>query len=174
MNELMVWKIFAGTGWLLLIVAAAWLADVRAKNAAQERTEELHKPQEQPRAPSRVAVRILQGGAREIVYGSKFDMRNGYLTITDQEGLIAAVFGPGKWVSAIVEAEPAKPQSEPTKFTTAVDDSFVWNPYNKVVQSHRNGAMDFEATNREREKRGLPTPWTPEIAEKEVKEPPCS
>jgi hypothetical protein len=47
-----------------------------------------------------------------------------------------------------------------------------WNQFNKVVQDHRNGTIDLPETNKERAKRGLITPWTPEISEKEVKEPP--
>ena len=47
-----------------------------------------------------------------------------------------------------------------------------WNPFNKVVQDHRSGTIDLPETNKERTKRGLITPWTPEIGEKEVKESP--
>jgi hypothetical protein len=46
-----------------------------------------------------------------------------------------------------------------------------WNPFNKVVQDHRNGTIDLSLTNQERAKRGLRTPWTPAIGEKEVMEP---
>ncbi len=42
-----------------------------------------------------------------------------------------------------------------------------WNPWNKVVQDHRDGTIDHEATNRERAARGLPVPWTPAMAETE-------
>lgn len=48
------------------------------------------------------------------------------------------------------------------------DDPVYWNPYNKVVQDHRDGTIDHEATNRERKKRGLPTPWTPALGDIEV------
>jgi hypothetical protein len=47
-----------------------------------------------------------------------------------------------------------------------------WNPYNKVVQDHRNGTIDLTLTNHERAKRGLVIPWTPEISKKENQEPP--
>jgi len=47
-----------------------------------------------------------------------------------------------------------------------------WNPYNKVVQDHRDGTIDYEATDIERTKRGLPAPWTPQFADKEVHEAP--
>jgi hypothetical protein len=47
-----------------------------------------------------------------------------------------------------------------------------WNPYNKVVQDHRDGSIDYEATNRARKHRGLPVPWTPEMATTEVHEDP--
>lgn len=43
-----------------------------------------------------------------------------------------------------------------------------WNPYNKVVQDHRNGTIDHEWTNRERAARGLPVPWTVEVSQEEV------
>lgn len=36
-----------------------------------------------------------------------------------------------------------------------------WSDANKVVQDHRDGRVDHAATNRERKKRGLPTPWHP-------------
>lgn len=43
-----------------------------------------------------------------------------------------------------------------------------WNPYNRVVQDHRDGTIDHARTNIERAKRGLPVPWTPAIGKKEV------
>lgn len=46
-----------------------------------------------------------------------------------------------------------------------------WNPGNKVVQDHRDGTIDHEATNLERAKRGLPVPWRPELAEAEARMP---
>ncbi len=48
----------------------------------------------------------------------------------------------------------------------------AWNPFNKVVQDHRDGEIDHEATNRERIARGLPVPWTGEIGVIEVHRPP--
>ena len=50
------------------------------------------------------------------------------------------------------------------------DDPIMWNPYNKVVQDHRDGTIHHERTNAERELRGLPTPWTPAIADGEVRQ----
>ncbi len=47
-----------------------------------------------------------------------------------------------------------------------------WNPWNKVVQDHRDGTIHHDATNRERAKRGLPTPWTSEIGGIEVHQAP--
>ena len=47
-----------------------------------------------------------------------------------------------------------------------------WNPWNKVVQDHRNGRVDHRRTNRERKKRGLPTPWHPSMADKEMRKGP--
>lgn len=47
-----------------------------------------------------------------------------------------------------------------------------WNPYNKVVQDHRDGTIHHERTNVERRLRGLPTPWTPAFADGETRQPP--
>jgi len=47
-----------------------------------------------------------------------------------------------------------------------------WNPYNKVVQDHKNGAIYLYMTDIARKKRGLPTPWNPDMAIKDVKDPP--
>ena len=47
-----------------------------------------------------------------------------------------------------------------------------WNPYNKVVQDHRDGTIDIEKTNRARKKRGLPVPWTPDMADIEGRQKP--
>lgn len=43
------------------------------------------------------------------------------------------------------------------------DESVYWNPYNGVVQSHRDGEIHFRATNWERSRRGLPVPWRPDM-----------
>lgn len=43
-----------------------------------------------------------------------------------------------------------------------------WNPWNKVVQDHRDGTVDREQTDIERAKRGLPVPWSPALAQTEV------
>jgi hypothetical protein len=48
----------------------------------------------------------------------------------------------------------------------------MWNPYNKVVQDHRNGTICHVQTNRERKKRGLPTPWNSEMAEHDTRQKP--
>lgn len=47
-----------------------------------------------------------------------------------------------------------------------------WNPYNKVVQDHRDGTIHAGATNTERALRGMPTPWTPEMSDTEVHQAP--
>jgi hypothetical protein len=52
------------------------------------------------------------------------------------------------------------------------DDPIKWNPWNKVVQDHRDGTIHRRRTNLERAKRGLPTPWTPSMADDEVYEEP--
>jgi hypothetical protein len=36
-----------------------------------------------------------------------------------------------------------------------------WNPWNHVVQDHRDGTVDRELTDIEREARGLEVPWRP-------------
>lgn len=48
-------------------------------------------------------------------------------------------------------------------------DATKWNPYNKVVQDHRDGRVDHRRTNQERRRRGLPVPWEPWMAEKETR-----
>jgi len=40
-----------------------------------------------------------------------------------------------------------------------------WNPYNKVVQDHRDGTIRREATDVARVERGLPVPWNPGMNE---------
>lgn len=50
------------------------------------------------------------------------------------------------------------------------DDPIKWNPWNKVVQDHRDGSIHMERTNIERAVRGLPVPWTPAMADEEVHE----
>lgn len=53
-------------------------------------------------------------------------------------------------------------------------DPVCWNPWNKVVQDHRDGTIYDDLTNAERAKRGLPVPWTPDIADIEVHQPPIA
>jgi hypothetical protein len=53
-----------------------------------------------------------------------------------------------------------------------LSDPIKWNPWNKVVQDHRDGTILHAETNVERAKRGLPTPWTPDMADAEVWQPP--
>ena len=55
---------------------------------------------------------------------------------------------------------------------TAAFSSVMWNPWNKVVQCHRDGTILPALTNIAREERGLPVPWTPELADPEVRQPP--
>ena len=47
-----------------------------------------------------------------------------------------------------------------------------WNPFNKVVQDHRDGIVYREATDIERAKRGLKVPWRPEFGNIECREAP--
>ena len=53
-----------------------------------------------------------------------------------------------------------------------MSDPVKWNPWNKVVQDHRDGTVYDERTNAERSLRGLPTPWSPDFANEEVHQPP--
>lgn len=53
-----------------------------------------------------------------------------------------------------------------------IGSTVYWNPYNKVVQDHRDGTIYHEWTNSARMARGLPVPWTPDIADREVHEAP--
>lgn len=47
------------------------------------------------------------------------------------------------------------------------ENPIFWNGYNKVVQDHRDGTIDYELTRIERTKRGLPE-WKVETAEIEA------
>jgi len=47
-----------------------------------------------------------------------------------------------------------------------------WNPFNKVVQDHRDGTIHHQRTNQERALRGLPTPWKPEFGDVEHRQAP--
>jgi len=49
---------------------------------------------------------------------------------------------------------------------------FLWNPFNKVCQDHRDGTVDQRLTDFERARRGLPIPWTPALALEELKQGP--
>ena len=51
------------------------------------------------------------------------------------------------------------------------DNPICWNPWNKVVQDHRDGTIHHDLTNAERTKRGLPVPWTPALGDTEVHQP---
>lgn len=52
------------------------------------------------------------------------------------------------------------------------DDPIKWNPWNKVVQDHRDGTIHHDATNEARFARGLPTPWTSNMGDVECRQPP--
>jgi hypothetical protein len=64
--------------------------------------------------------------------------------------------------SAFFVAEVGEPRSDP----------ICWNPWNKVVQDHRDGTILHDLTNIERAKRKLPVPWTSAMADAEVHQPP--
>jgi hypothetical protein len=48
----------------------------------------------------------------------------------------------------------------------------MWNPWNKVVQDHRDGTIHLAQTNKERKRRGLPTPWVPSMGEYDTRQKP--
>lgn len=50
--------------------------------------------------------------------------------------------------------------------------AWKWNAYNKVFQDHRDGTIDHTMTNLCRDVRGLKTPWTPEMGDIDVRQPP--
>lgn len=62
----------------------------------------------------------------------------------------------------IAEVPDGPPSGSPIK----------WNPFNKVVQDHRDGTVHREATDIERSARGLLVPWKPEFSEIECLQPP--
>ena len=47
----------------------------------------------------------------------------------------------------------------------------MWNPWNKVVQAHDDGTISHALTNMVRARLGLPTPWTPQHADADVRSP---
>jgi hypothetical protein len=49
-------------------------------------------------------------------------------------------------------------------------DPIQWNPWNKVVQDHRDGTIHHDLTNAARVERGLSVPWTSDMADVEVHE----
>lgn len=51
-------------------------------------------------------------------------------------------------------------------------DAVKWNPFHKIVMDHRNGQVYESATNAERAKRKLPTPWRLEMLAREMETPP--
>lgn len=53
-------------------------------------------------------------------------------------------------------------------------DPIYWNPWNKVVQDHRDGTIHHDLTNAARAERGLPTPWTPAMGDIEVHQAPIN
>lgn len=61
-----------------------------------------------------------------------------------------------------VETDPNVPRPDPV----------MWNPWNKVVQDHRDGTIHHDATNEERARRNLPTPWAPIMGDIDVRTPP--
>ena len=63
------------------------------------------------------------------------------------------------------------PNGRQSIYVESPHPAVYWNPFNKVVQDHRDSTIHHTYTNRVREAKGLPVPWTPEMAEKECREP---
>lgn len=64
----------------------------------------------------------------------------------------------------LVKAKPVKPK--PVKVAAPKDDlswPFYWHPWDKVVRSSSTGLVDVNLTNIARKRRGLETPWTPNL-----------
>lgn len=76
-----------------------------------------------------------------------------------ENGIIEFSDGSGFFVAEV----PTGPNDSPP---------IKWNPWNKVVQDHRDGTIHHDLTNVERARRGLPVPWTPEMGEIEVHQRP--
>lgn len=64
------------------------------------------------------------------------------------------------------------PDGRKSIYVRSPHPAVYWNPYNKVVQDHRDGTIHRELTDVEREGLGLPVPWSPKLAKKEVREAP--
>lgn len=47
----------------------------------------------------------------------------------------------------------------------------MWNPWNRVVQDHRDGTVHPDLTDRCRAEVGLPVPWSPDMALPEYEAP---
>lgn len=53
----------------------------------------------------------LTNGRKEVVLGWKLHYpTDGRLLVTDDDDLVVAAFGPGKWIAAIVKDEAPKPE----------------------------------------------------------------
>jgi hypothetical protein len=63
------------------------------------------------------------------------------------------------------------PNGRKSVYVRSPHPAVYWNPYNKVVQDHRDGTIHREATDLEREARGLPIPWKPEYGDVECRQP---
>jgi hypothetical protein len=61
--------------------------------------------------------------------------------------------------------EPREPQF------VGFHEAVMWNPWNKVVQDHRDGTIIHHLTNDQRASRGLSVPWTSDMGERECREP---
>jgi hypothetical protein len=104
-----------GLACFAIIWQAGTIMQLRRKNEAQRKLMETPAaPKPKRIKPSRIVV-TTSDGKTEIVYGWRLQHpTDGRLIVTDDEDLIGAVFGPGKWISAVVreEEKAAKPEAK--------------------------------------------------------------
>ena len=55
--------------------------------------------------------------------------------------------------------DPAFAELDAMEVEWALGGPIGWNPWNKVVQDHRDGTVHHHLTNLARARRGLPVPW---------------
>jgi hypothetical protein len=109
-------------------------------------------------------------------FESHYDPRHDHIGVVVNNEDDAKKLGSG-WVEDPSElpAREEKPVAFDGPKTARADDKpaedpLVWDPRNKVVRA-RDGSIDHDRTDAERVKRGLVTPWTPEIGGREAGQP---
>jgi hypothetical protein len=124
---------FAFTVATIIIVHQAWkVVKLEEKNEAQRlMIEEMQKPPEKPKPPSRIEVRYFSGRSN-VVYGGRMVFNDGILQIITRDDYLAALFAKGGWMSAIVVNEEKKKEK--------ADGSIVRSPH-----AERSGEAESEA-----------------------------